>query len=213
MTLKNRAKIPDAIEINVDTFNDKTRDGKDEKELVEKYEALVQKEKIAAQEKIDLSGFEMFCLYGGLLIGAVGIAMLFGSAALLGVIAIIAGIGMVIHHFSQRKVVEETKRKIGESFEEKREAGVQIIRAMLAEVVECGMKNASDAKFCAKCGSKQAKIETRMPKADETNALTPKEEGKEKEQGNQIWEQNAFAQGLPKWSLEPPQVMVRRKRK
>ena len=78
---------------------------------------------------------------------------------------------------------------------------------------KCGIKNTSDAKFCAKCGSRLEQIEACVSKTDETNDLIPKEDSSEKEKRNQIWEQNTFAQGLPEWSLEPPQVMVRRKRK
>lgn len=135
ITLQNRALIPDEIEINVDTFNDKTRDGENESELIQKFNALVDSEKAKALAQCMLTGFEKFCLWGGIAIAAIGLIMLFGNA-FLGLIAMIAGVGMIINHFSKKKKVEANKQNISNQFEEKRKNGEQIIRATLAEVVD-----------------------------------------------------------------------------
>lgn len=45
---QNRMKIPNEIEINVDTFNDKTTDGQNENELIDKFNKLVDSEKANA---------------------------------------------------------------------------------------------------------------------------------------------------------------------
>lgn len=132
----NRMKIPNEIEINVDTFNDKTTDGQNEDELVSKFKDLVDKEEEHALAQCVLSGFEKFCLYGGAAIGAIGLIMLIAGNAFLGLIAIIAGVGMVINHFSKKKKVETNRQKISAQFEQKRANGTQIIRATLAEVVD-----------------------------------------------------------------------------
>lgn len=132
----NRMKIPNEIEINVDTFNDKTTDGQNEDELVSKFKTLVDKEEERALAQCVLSGFEKFCLYGGALIGAIGLIMLIAGNGFLGLIAIIAGIGMVINHFSKKKKVETNRQNISTQFEQKRTNGIQIIRATLAEVVD-----------------------------------------------------------------------------
>ena len=66
---ENRMKIPNDIDINFDTFNDRTTDGKNEAELVSNFEALVSQERQTALEQLKLSGFDLFCLYGG---GAIG---------------------------------------------------------------------------------------------------------------------------------------------
>ena len=92
---KNRMKIPNEIEINVDTFHDKTTDGKNEAELVLKFNALVDSEKQGALSKCKLSGFETFCLYGGGAIAAIGVFMLISGSTFLGLIAAIAGVGMM----------------------------------------------------------------------------------------------------------------------
>lgn len=133
---QNRMKIPNEIEINVDTFNDKTTDGQNETELIGKFNALVDKEKANALAQTVLSGFEKFCLWGGAAIGAIGLIMMIAGSGFLGLIAIIAGIGMVINHFSKKKKVEQNRQYIEAQFEGKRKKGSQIIRATLAEVVD-----------------------------------------------------------------------------
>lgn len=135
VTAQNRMKIPNEIEINVDTFNDKTTDGQNEDELISKYNALVDKEKATALAQNVLSGFEQFCLYGGIAIGVIGLIMMF-VAVFFGLIAIIAGVGLIINHFSKKKRIETNRQNIETQFEKKRNDGSQIIRATLAEVVD-----------------------------------------------------------------------------
>lgn len=132
---QNRMKIPNEIEINVDTFNSKTADGQNEAELIADFNALVDKEKAEALSQCVLSGFEKFCLYGGAIIAFIGLLMLLGNP-FLGLIAIVAGIGMVINHFSKKKKIEATIQNIETQFEQKRTNGAQIIRATLAEIVD-----------------------------------------------------------------------------
>lgn len=135
VTAQNRMKIPNEIEINVDTFNDKTTDGQNENELISKYNALIDKEKSTALARNVLSGFEQFCLYGGIAISVIGFIMLF-VAIFFGLIAIIAGVGLIINHFSKKKRIEANRQNIETQFEKKRTDGSQIIRATLAEVVD-----------------------------------------------------------------------------
>lgn len=133
---QNRMKIPDQISIHVDTFNGVTRDGQNEDELIGDFAALVDQEKERELAKNVLSGFAQFCLWGGGAIAAVGIGMLVAGQVLLGLIAVIAGAGLVINHFSQKKNVENSRSQIAEYFEKKRTNGIKVIRAMLAEVVD-----------------------------------------------------------------------------
>lgn len=107
---QNRMKIPNEIEINVDTFNDKTTDGQNETELISRFNALVDHEKTNALAQTVLSGFEKFCLWGGAVIGGIGIVMIIVGQVLLGIIAIIAGAGMVINHFSKKKKLNRIAR-------------------------------------------------------------------------------------------------------
>lgn len=150
---QNRMKIPNEIQINVDTFNDKTIDGKNEDELMGKFNSLVYSEKQNALKNVTLSGFEKFCMYGGAAIGAIGLIMLIAGSMFLGLIAIIAGVGLVINHFSKKKNVEQNRQNIAAQFEQKRKKGSQIIRATLAEVVDFR------AEFAEKDGESQKVID------------------------------------------------------
>lgn len=140
---ENRMKIPNEIEINIDTFNDKTRDGRDEAELVGRFNALIDKEKSNALFPVKMTGFEKFCLWGGAVIGLIGLVLaaisVFSGSFLgvaLGVIGVIAGIGMVIKHFSRKKQIASKRQSIETQFEDKRTKGLQILRATLAEIVD-----------------------------------------------------------------------------
>ncbi len=133
---QNRMKIPNEIGINVDTFNGVTTDGQNEDELIGQYNTLVDQEKARALAQCKLSGFAKFCLGGGIAIGVIGVIMMITGNTLLGLIATIAGIGMIINYFSKKKKNDQTRQKIAANFEEKRKNGTQIIRAMLAEIVD-----------------------------------------------------------------------------
>ncbi|MCI9077899.1 MAG: hypothetical protein HFH68_03095 [Lachnospiraceae bacterium] len=133
---KNRMKIPYEIQINVDTFNDKTTDGNNEQEIIQRFNTLINSEKEAALAKVTLSAFEKFCLYGGTAIAAIGLIMFISNSSLLGLVAIIAGLGMIINHFSKKKSIEKIKEDINSQFAQKKESGTKIIRATIAEVVD-----------------------------------------------------------------------------
>lgn len=133
---QNRMKIPNEIEINVDTFNDTTVDGQNENELLERFSTLVSSERDAELVTCVMSSFEQFCLYGGIAVGVIGLVMLLFGNKFLGLIAVIAGVGMVLNHFSKKKDIENKRQNIAERYEKKRSSGSEIIRATLAEVVD-----------------------------------------------------------------------------
>ena len=133
---QNRMKIPNEIEINVDTFNDTTVDGQNENELLERFSTLVSSERDAELATCVMSSFEQFCLYGGIAVGVIGLVMLLFGNKFLGLIAVIAGVGMVLNHFSKKKDIENKRQNIAERSEKKRSSGSEIIRATLAEVVD-----------------------------------------------------------------------------
>ena len=153
VTAQNRMKIPNEIEINVDTFNDKTTDGQNEQELLGRFQALVDREKEAALAQMVLSTFDQYCLYGGGVIAAIGLGMMVAGSMFLGLIAIIAGIGLILNHFSKKKKIEAGRQNIETQFEQKRTNGMQIIRATLAEVVDFR------AEFAAKDAQSQRVID------------------------------------------------------
>ena len=137
---ENRSKFPRSIEINVDTFNDATVDGSDEEAIVARFNNQVDQEKANALSKVTVSAFEQFCLYGGIAVGALGLVLTFVKmktfVMFFGIIAVIAGIGMVIKHFSSKSKVAAARKNIEGQFEQKRSDGVRIIRATVAEIVD-----------------------------------------------------------------------------
>ena len=133
---QNRMKIPNEIEINVDTFNDTTVDGQNENELLERFSTLVSSERDAELATCVMSSFEQFCLYGGIAVGVIGLVMLLFGNKFLGLIAVIAGVGMVLNHFTKKKDIENKRQNIAERYEKKRSSGSEISRATLAEVGE-----------------------------------------------------------------------------
>jgi len=133
---KNRMEIPDAIGINMENFNEQTRDGKNEVELLQKWDELIKKEKEAILAQHVLNAFQKFCRIGGAVIGAIGIVACLAGQSFLGLIAIVAGIGMVINHFVKKKAIEEQRANIENQFAKKLSTGAEIIRATLAEVVD-----------------------------------------------------------------------------
>jgi len=133
---KNRMQIPQDIEINIDNFNNKTQDGKNESELVKGFEDMCDNELKAALVPVSLTGFQKFQLWGGIVLGVIGLlACVFGSI-FLGIIALIIGVGWIINHFSKKKAVKTKRELLIAQFAEKKQTGVELVRATLAEVVD-----------------------------------------------------------------------------
>ena len=132
---QNRMNVPYEIEINVDTFNDKTQDGEDEEEILDRFEKLVEQEKQTELSKVKLSIFEQFCLYGGGVILLYGIIKSFADKSF-ALITIILGIGLIIYHFTAKQKIKKLIDKINNAYAQKLESGKQIIRATIAEIVD-----------------------------------------------------------------------------
>lgn len=74
---------------------------------------------------------------------------------------------------------------------------------------KCGTSNKADSKFCISCGSEIAAPQTAT---NNTSAFAPAKETVTPAKASRYVEPNdVFAQGLPAWSVEPPQIMVRRR--
>ena len=148
---KNREKIPNEIDISFESFSCKTTDGENERELVEQFNEHIDEEEATALADFVLSGFEKFCLWGGALIAGIGSVAIISSQPHLGIefyfglqliqlvlgsIAIVAALVMIIFHFSKKRKVKDKRKNIVIKFDEKRVAGEEIMRAVLAEVVD-----------------------------------------------------------------------------
>ena len=131
---ENRAKIPHEIEILIGTFRGKTQNGENENELISEFSNHNEKEKEQELEKYKLTSYDNFFLYGGALIGILGLFML--STVVMGIFGIIAGIGMILHYNSIKKSKEANYQRTKDLFAERLEKGIIIIRAIMAETVD-----------------------------------------------------------------------------
>ena len=132
---QNRMNVPYEIEINVDTFNDKTQNGEDEEEILKRFEDTVEQEKQVALSQTKLSMFEQYSLWAGIAIGAYALikTIMDGSFAF---IFFIVAVGMILYHFSAKSKIQKIIQKTIESYSQKLESGKQIIRATIAEIVD-----------------------------------------------------------------------------
>ena len=138
---ENRLNIPTEIEINIDTFNDKTKDGTDEERLVKAFNDHIDLEKREALEAVKLKPLDIYLGIGGaaaavieLIMAAMGVAM--GGNMLLGIFIVIVGGAMIFRYRGKQKAMQEKCAAIEKQFEEKRAKGVAILRAVIAEIVD-----------------------------------------------------------------------------
>jgi Na+-transporting methylmalonyl-CoA/oxaloacetate decarboxylase gamma subunit len=194
IVLKNQKAIPQTIEINVDNFNDKSAEGKDEKDIISRFEKMVEGERTSANKANRMTAFQQYCMWGGIAVGGLGIVMLLFKATFLGILAIIAGIGMVIYHFSKKKAFNENRESIKSKFDNKNKDGIETLRAIIAEIVDFRT-------LFIKKDSESKKV------LDFIDQIKPSETL------SQISEDSTLASALPEWNVEPPVIAVRRKSK
>lgn len=78
---------------------------------------------------------------------------------------------------------------------------------------KCQLPNEPNSIFCASCGQK---LQEETKKQDASPFATVEATKKEKilieTQKSYSESDSVFAKGLPEWSIEPPQIMIRRKK-
>ena len=135
---KNRMNVPNEIELNLFHFSAATVDGQNEDVVRDRFNSELDFERAKALSRNNLSSYDRASLYGGIAIFFIGIFMLAGgkNAITLGLIAAIAGIILMVNFFAKERKVEEKKKCVEGQYIDRRTKGCQIIRAVLAEVVD-----------------------------------------------------------------------------
>lgn len=135
---KNRMNVPNEIELNLFHFSAATVDGQNEDEVLDRFNSELDFERAKALSRNNLLSYDRASLYGGIAIFFIGIFMLAGgkNAITLGLIAAIAGIILMVNFFAKERKVEEKKKCVEGQYIDRRTKGCQIIRAVLAEVVD-----------------------------------------------------------------------------
>ncbi len=73
---------------------------------------------------------------------------------------------------------------------------------------KCGSANKSDSKFCISCGIKLSV--DKNSQASSSDFVQVNEKKAPVNTFEYVEPNTVFAKGLPEWSVEPPQIMVRR---
>lgn len=136
MVAENRMKIPNDIEINIDSFNAVTSAGADEENLVKAFDELVESERSAELDKTVLTPFEQNCHYAGIACIAFGLIALAAKLTFFGVLLGIAGIALVYKHYSQEKNINSHRDVINSNYDTKKENGTKLLKATIAEIVD-----------------------------------------------------------------------------
>ena len=136
ITEKNRKAVPSDIRLEIGTFSAVTRDGTNGQVLEQEMRSHFEAEKKDELAKNVLTSGDTYSMYAGILISASGIGMLAAGFTYPGLIAIIAGIGIIIRYFSKKKNVEQARQKIMDDYASLTEENLKILRALLAEVYD-----------------------------------------------------------------------------
>lgn len=135
LTAKNRLHVPDDIEIIIEDFHAKTADGSNEQEVIIEHERWIEQKKEQALKKNEMGLIEKMLLYLGGSLAVIGIIMTL-LGILQGVPLIIAGGVLAIIYFVLKNSTDKKKQKIIETYETLKKNGNEIIRALMAEVVD-----------------------------------------------------------------------------
>ncbi|MDO4701944.1 MAG: hypothetical protein Q4A47_04960 [Erysipelotrichaceae bacterium] len=129
LTVENRMKIPSEIEINIESFNDKTTDGKNQEEIIKRFNDYIDEKLENELYEYEFTGLESMFLYGGLVLGIIGLITLNFAFILIGAV--------LFFYFNSKKRSKRIQyENIEDEYSEKRKKGIQIIVALLAEVVD-----------------------------------------------------------------------------
>lgn len=129
---KNRMNIPYEIEFMLQDFSGNTQDGSNEEETVNRYSEYIEENKMIEIEKIKPN---KVAFYAGLTVAGIGILMSF-TGVLIGVIAIIGGGYWAYKTYLNNNLVETRRQETRDRYDEMEKNGVEIIRAVMAEVVD-----------------------------------------------------------------------------
>lgn len=125
----NRSRVPHQIELSIDGFSAVTVDGSNETELVSQYARHMD---ILKEQRLKELVTSNLGIYAGIAIGVIGIIFL----GALGWIAAIAGAYFAWTTYSKNKQVVQQREQVTQEMEERKIAGQQIVRAMIAEIVD-----------------------------------------------------------------------------
>lgn len=137
VTAYNRMQIPGEIDITIDTFNGKSADGRNETDIVREFNGHIDEEKSRTLASHVLHTYDKVRL---LVAGGVAVfgayKLLTAESTLLGAVILAVSAFIAYKPYVQFKTLRQQRKRISFQYEEKRENNVQILRAVLAEIVD-----------------------------------------------------------------------------
>lgn len=135
VTATNRMQVPYDIDINIDNFNCKTVDGTNEQELLTDFNTYINLEKANSLKQYTLSIGMRMILPLALLCFVAGLIFMIGQN-IMGLAGLIIGIMLAVAYHSFYSEAKRGRMDTEKHWEEKRNSGLGILRAVLAEVVD-----------------------------------------------------------------------------
>lgn len=136
LTFQNQAKNPMEIEIELDGFQDKSRDGSEENQIVERYNQYKDQQKAEELKKLEPSSFQKIQHFIGAGLAVLGLVLCITGSAVFGFVALIAGAVMVYQYFKNQKIRAQNIANLEQTISDAKETNTKIIRALCAEIVD-----------------------------------------------------------------------------
>lgn len=132
---ENRSHVPQQIALQIEDFQATTKDGRNERELVQSYDNYIEEAKVAAMEGKELSSFDRKCRWLRYVAAALGVAVLVAGQILIAIVLFI--VAYVIHSLYNKKIkAYRTAVQTVAELDRKKPQGEELLRALSAEVVD-----------------------------------------------------------------------------
>lgn len=142
ITAKNRSKIPVDIALKIEGWGGTTRDGSNEKELLEAINSDINAKLTRAVNEVKLNIMDWFALGGGIML------TFFGIKPPTNMLMIVFGLGGVAWFVKSYFDLDKKREQLKNEFEKLKEKYQSILKATLAEIVDVRREIAAeDAKY------------------------------------------------------------------
>lgn len=129
ITAKNRAEVPLDVELSIEGWSGSSRDGSNERELLQSLSAHIENKKVQALAKLKLNLMHWFALLGGAGLGVMGLIDM-------SVLMIVLGLGGVVWFFTAKSGIRKGLQQTELDFAKLQEDSANILKAALAELVD-----------------------------------------------------------------------------
>ena len=130
---ENRAAVPHSIALRIGEFEGETENGENEEELLRQFAAWNDAMRDRELAKLRLTGKQELCKWAGIVPIVLGFYL--GGAVGL-VIGAVIGVLIYLNYRSAKRALETQREELQEHFAEQGKTGAEIVRGLLAEVVD-----------------------------------------------------------------------------